>query len=114
MISAGASRMSEFDDDRAPDGDLDPEEEARASLLTDVEIQRIDACLLSHTSHQWRKVARVILHTMMELSPQEMPDRFYARRIKHLAATGMIESVGNLNRMRYSEIRLPAQKSNET
>jgi hypothetical protein len=37
-------------------------------------------------------------------------DVFYGLRIKHLAESGAIEAAGNLNRMRYSEIRMPDQK----
>jgi hypothetical protein len=52
------------DDDTDPDGPLTPEEEAKACLLTDADLRRIDACLLSNASHQWGKVARVIGQTM--------------------------------------------------
>jgi len=34
-----------------------------------------------------------------------LPDVFYSGRIKHLAAVGLIEAAGNLNRMRHSEVR---------
>jgi hypothetical protein len=37
----------------------------------------------------------------------DIPDAFYLLRIKHFAESGLIESAGNLNRMRYSEVRLP-------
>lgn len=96
-------------DDKQPDRSLTPEEEAQARLLTAADLKRIDECLLSNTSHQWRKVARVIGQTMLALSHEfpGMPDVFYAVRIKHLAESGAIETAGNLDRMRYSEIRLP-------
>ena len=96
-------------DDAKPDRPLTPEEESRARLLTAADFRRIDECLLSHTSHQWYKVARVIGRTMMDLSRQfpDLPDVFYSLRIKHLAESGVIEAAGNLNRMRNSEIRIP-------
>jgi len=31
---------------------------------------------------------------------------FYALRIKHLAEAGAIEAIGDLNRIRYSEVRI--------
>jgi Protein of unknown function len=98
--------------DTDPDRPLTPDAEARARLLTDADLRRIDACLLSNTSHQWRKVARVIAQTMGVVGDQfpGLPDVFYSLRIKHLVESGAIEAAGNLNRMRYSEIRIPGQR----
>jgi hypothetical protein len=94
------------------DRPLTAEEEARARLLTALDLKRIDECLLSNTPRQWGKVARVIGQTMLVLSREfpGMPDVFYSARIKHLAKSGAIEAAGNLDRMRHSEIRIPAQK----
>jgi Protein of unknown function len=39
-----------------------------------------------------------------------IPDVFYSLRIKHLVESGAIEAAGNLDRMRYSEIRIPDQR----
>lgn len=96
-------------DDLKPDRPLSPEAEARASQLTAADLQRIDECLLSHMSHRWQKVARIIGLTMTVLYCDfpGLPDVFYGLRIKHLAESGAIEAAGNLNRMRYSEVRLP-------
>ena len=76
--------------------------------LTAADLQCIDECLLSHTSQQWQKVASVIGSTMAVIGPQfpNVPDVFYAERIKHLAETGAIEAIGDLNRIRHSEIRI--------
>jgi hypothetical protein len=103
--------MTDFDD-KKPDGPLTPEAEAKARLLTTAQLRRIDECLLSHTSDQWRKVAYVIGQTSLELKGEfpNLPDGICSLRIKHLAESGAIESAGNLNRMRYSEIRIPAPK----
>lgn len=99
-------------DDTAPDEPMTPEAEAQARLLTGEQLQRIDECLLSHTSRQWRKVAYVIGRTLIELGPEfpDLPDGICSLRIKHLAESGAIEAAGNLGRMRYSEIRLPGPK----
>ena len=99
-------------EDTAPDGPLTPEAEAQARLPTAVDLQRIDECLLSHVSHQWTKVARVIGQTMLVLSRElpGIPDGFYSLHIKHLAESGAIEAAGKLNRIRYSEIRIAGTK----
>src|SRR5262249_6978574 len=94
-------------DDTAPDAPLSPEEEAEARLLTPADIERIDRTLLSHASLEYRKVARVIGWTMMELYKEiKVPDGFYTQRLKVLVAAGLLEADGDLNRMRYSEVRL--------
>ena len=105
--------MEDFDD-KKPDRPLTSKQEAQARLLTPAQLQRIDECLLSHTSHQWRKVAYVIGQTMKEIYGEfpDIPDVFYGLRIKHLAESGAIEAAGNLGRMRFSEIRLPAPNRN--
>jgi hypothetical protein len=81
--------------------------------LTAADLQRIDECLLSHTSQEWQKVARVIGSTMAVLGSQfpNVPDVLYAQRIKHLAEAGVIEAVGDLNRIRHSEVRIADMKS---
>ena len=101
--------MTDFDSE--PDGPMTPDEEAQARSLTAAELQRIDAVLLSHTTDRRKKVAMVVFETMRELSGEfpHLPDVFYGHRVKHLAESGMVESAGNLDRMRFSEIQL-AQK----
>jgi uncharacterized protein DUF3658 len=100
--------MPDFDDAES-DGPLTPEEEMHVRSLTAAELQRIDECLLSHASHSWHKVARVVVHTMFALHDEfpALPDGFYSIRIKHLVASGALEAAGNLSRMRYSEVRIP-------
>jgi len=96
-------------DDSEPDDPLTPEEEGRMRLLTADEIRYIDERLMSQISHRWYKVARVVGRTLMDLQKESLhiPAAFYCLRIKHLAEVGLIESAGDLNRMRYSEVRLP-------
>ena len=102
-------------DSREPkqDRSMTPDEEARAHSLKPAELQRIDTVLLSHTTDRRKKVAMVVVETMRELSGEfpNLPDVFYAQRIKSLAKSGMIESAGNLDRMRFSEIRLAGPKT---
>jgi hypothetical protein len=101
------------DEDKLPDHPLSAEQEARSSLLTTADLERIDNYLLSEASHSWRKVARVVAGTMGALGDDfpGIPDVFYAGRIKHLVSSGALESAGNLHRMRYSEVRLPAPRT---
>ena len=96
-------------DDLKPDDPLSPEEEARTSQLTAADLQRIDECLLSHMSHRWQKVARVVALTMRTLDREfpDLPAVFYSLRIKSLVESGAVEAAGDLNRMRFSEVRIP-------
>jgi uncharacterized protein DUF3658 len=96
------------DSDQKLDRLMDPAEEAKARSLTGAQLERIDEVLLAQTAQQWSKVAKVIAWTMKELASEfpDLPDIFYANRIKYLAAQGTIEAPGNLDRMRFSEIRL--------
>lgn len=102
-------------EDIYPDSPLTPQQEALVRLLTAADLQRIDECLLSHTSDRWRKVARVVASTMASLAGHfpDVPDVFYSRRIKHLVASGALEAVGNLDRMRFSEVRIATSKTSE-
>lgn len=99
--------MAELPDDK-PDRSLTIEEQARAARLTPNQLERIDQCLLSHASRNWQKVARIIGQTMMAVEGEfpSLPDGFYSSRIKHLVKSGVLEAVGNLDRMRFSEVRL--------
>ena len=39
----------------------------------------------------------------------DVPDIYYAQRVRHLVEIGKLESQGDLHYMRYSEVRLPGQ-----
>jgi len=73
-----------------------------------IDIRWIDDLLISNTSEQWLKVAMVIGKTMIERGPElsEIDDVILVERIKQLAKDGKIESRGDLNSIRHSEIRL--------
>ena len=92
---------------------MDPYERARAAKLTEGDLRTIDECIMSNITHQFRKTAKVVALTMGDIGGYlpGLPDVFYSGRIKHLAAAGLIEAAGNLNRMRHSEVRL-AQNEN--
>jgi hypothetical protein len=97
-----------------PDPPLTEEQTALVNQLSEIEIKRIDKALLSNACQYWRKVARVVGTTMMEMQDRSsgIPDTYYSQRVRHLVEEGKLESQGNLAYMRYSEVRLPS-KDNE-
>ena len=100
------------DEEPLPDGPLTPEEQAIVASLSTEFTQRIDSALLAQAKSSWRKVAMLVALTMMdpELGAPGLPDIYYANRVKKLVEAGLLESAGNLDYMRYSEVRLPASK----
>lgn len=90
-----------------PDGPLTPEQEELVENLSQATIREIDEALLNHTGHRWRKVARVVGSTMMDLHnrPAGIPDVYYAQRVRRLVETGLLESQGDLSEMGDSEVR---------
>lgn len=99
--------------DLQPDSLLDPEDQAAVSRLTAAELALIDEELLASCASTWRKVARVVGTAMMAIGERlpDIPDSYYAQRVAALVHCGALESQGNLDYMRYSEVRLPEAKS---
>lgn len=91
-----------------------PMSKPRAASLTEADLRTIDECILSNITPQFRKTAKVVALTLRALGDRfpELTDATYCDRIKHLAAAGLIEAAGNLNRMRFSEVRLPNRERN--
>ncbi|ROU07564.1 DUF3658 domain-containing protein [Lysobacter enzymogenes] len=94
--------------------DAAPDEAALGLIaaLRPEQIQAIDAVLMSACDDRWRKVAYVVGRAMGGIPDRVpgIPDGFYAARVCGLVARGLLESQGDLARMRYSEVRL-AMKS---
>jgi hypothetical protein len=90
---------------------LSIEENSIVAQLSDDDLQVIDAAILSESSNHWLKVARVVAWTEKALSDRYpgLSCIFYAQRLIHLAKQGRLESQGNLEYMRFSEVRLPAR-----
>jgi len=101
-------------EDEIPDPALTKEQITFVSTLNENDIRKIDDFLLENSSQHWRKVARIVGKTMMELPGRipGTPDIYYSQRVRHLVEKGALESQGNLAYMRYSEVRLP-QEENE-
>ena len=92
-----------------PDPELTPEQSALVAKLSDEQIQEIDNMLFSHARRDWRKVAMLVALalTHRKANLDGIPDLFYAQRIRILVAQGRLESQGNLQYMRFSEVRIP-------
>ena len=88
---------------------LSAEEQSLAAQLTDADLQIIDSAIMTNSSNRWLKVARVVRQTEKVLSDQYpgLSYIFYAQRLIHLADEGRLESQGNLEYMRFSEVRVP-------
>jgi hypothetical protein len=96
--------MSEME----PDPPLDVEQSMRVSRLTQQELWEMDHVLLAHAAPNFRKVARIVGMAISDLSPRipDVPDVYYAMRVRHLVEVGKLESQGNLRVMHVSEVRL--------
>ena len=92
-----------------PDTVLDSEALLLVSQLTPGDIAVIDKALLAHCAQSWRKVARVVGSAMrpIEAKLEEVPVGYIAQRVVALVEAGLLESQGNLQYMRFSEVRLP-------
>jgi hypothetical protein len=88
---------------------LSLEEQSAVEKLTDADLQVIDAAILANASTHWLKVARVLTSTEKTLNDRYpgVSYIFYAQRLIHLAEEGRLESQGNLEYMRFSEVRIP-------
>ena len=91
-----------------PNGPISAEEKTAADLLDPQELGAIDACLLSHCTDRFLKVARVILRTEGELRPRfpKLTHVFYTQRLRHLVDTGQLLAAGDVFQMRFSEVKL--------
>lgn len=98
--------------DMEPDGKLTPEQEQLVGQLTADEVREIDMALLSNASDKWRKVAKVVAMTMLELLPRinDIPDIYFSQRIRKLVGNKQLEARGDLSYMGYSEVRKPVNE----
>ena len=92
-----------------PNPPLSAEERSAAARLTSSDITFIHSAILSCALPRWQKVARVVIRTIEKLEPRypEFSSAFYVQRVQILADQGKLESQGDLDYMRFSEVRLP-------
>jgi len=95
--------------DGPPDTQLDDEEQADVEALTAAEIAHIDEALLAQCDRNWRKVAMLVgvLLSRSSAVPDTVPVGYLAQRVQALVAAERLEFQGNLDYIRFSEVRLP-------
>jgi len=95
-----------------PDPQLTPGQKALVEKLSNEQIQEIDNLLLSYAKPSWRKVAMLVglAITDEKVRVEGIPYVFYSQRVRALVENGYLESQGNLQFMRFSEVRLPKGK----
>jgi hypothetical protein len=78
-----------------------------------VSSDHFDELLFSFVQNEWRKSACVIGCVFRTFWDDEPPvgDAFLATRLQALADAGRIDAVGDLRKIRFSEVRLPARKA---
>jgi hypothetical protein len=78
------------------------------SLPQSVTVTELDALILAELGPRLRKVARIVgrVHLALEARLIAVNMDVIAARVRELAETGRIESVGNLTMWRHSEVRL--------
>lgn len=92
-----------------PDTELDDEERQIVGAFAESQVDLIDNLLLADCAPSWRKVARIVGMAMTK-GPEELaevPVGFLVQRMKMLVESGKLEASGNLDYMRFSEVRLP-------
>ena len=95
-------------EDFPPDLPLTLEQADRASRLSAEQLRAIDLALLARASTRWRKVALIVGSAMEDdaCTGLDLPDVFFSSRVRALVTSGALESFGNLDYMRFSEVRL--------
>jgi hypothetical protein len=88
-----------------------PAEASAIAMLSPTDVEFIDSTILSCALPRWQKVAMVVIRTeeKLEVRFPQLSYIFYAMRIQDLAARGRLESQGDLDYMRFSEVRLPQE-----
>ena len=86
-----------------------PEQLILIKGLSEDQIESIDKALLASACKNWRKVSRIVSMAMDALPNKVngIPDVFYSKRVAILIQKNKLLSQGDLNCMRYSEVKLP-------
>jgi hypothetical protein len=90
-------------------GALDADERLVIEALTRGQVEAIDAAILQDVSPRWSKVAMVLARQLKARPgiPDDVPLEFYWQRLSRLVERGELESQGNLQQARFSEVRRP-------
>ena len=94
-----------------PNPPISADEQAAADLLSEQDLEAIDACILGHCADRFYKVARIMGRTQDELACRfpKLSYVFYTQRLKHLVDAGRLVAAGDVFKMRFSEVRLENQ-----
>jgi hypothetical protein len=102
--------MSSSDADAKDAEPYEPTEEeiARMRAATKDEFDAVDAMILRECSHRFQKVAKIVGDLLKEFDRGygHLPFALMQARMEHLEELGRVVIVGDVWRMRYSEIRL--------
>lgn len=92
----------------APPAMLNADEQATKTKLSEPEPRIIDDCIMWYIIHRLQKTARVVALTVTGLGDQfpGSAGPVVFRAYQALAEAGVIETAGNLDRMRFSECGL--------
>jgi len=90
------------------DPPLSREQSSLVAQLTQEQLAAIDSTLLAQCAGSWRKVSYVVGSALQQLRLSGVPDTFFVLRVKEHIARGKLEGRGDLSRIRYSEVRVPA------
>ena len=73
-----------------------------------MDVDELDATILSHARRRWLKVAMIAARTMQELrfGPADKPFDIVVARVRELVTQGRLAAQGDLSRPRFSEVRL--------
>ncbi|MBL9166213.1 MAG: hypothetical protein JNN07_00560 [Verrucomicrobiales bacterium] len=75
-------------------------------------LEKLDQAILAEVGDHWYKIARLVTRAAARLSPEVNQDSdgydVVHKRIIELVETGVLDSQGNIDIPRESEIRLPA------
>lgn len=77
-----------------------------------MDVEELDATILSHARQRWRKVAMVAAQTMQERRLGVADEQFdiVVARVRGLVAQGRLVAQGHLGHPRFSEVRLPGNE----
>jgi hypothetical protein len=80
-----------------------------------MDVDELDATILSHAGERWLKVARIAAETMQErgLDPSDEQLDVVVARVRALVVRERLVAQGNLSRPRFSEVRLPGAEGGD-
>ncbi|MBD9370032.1 DUF3658 domain-containing protein [Xanthomonas sp. XNM01] len=90
--------------------ELEQDAQDAIARLQDSDLEQIDQAILSALGRDWKKAGFITAGVMIAAPDEheELPEAFYALRIRALAQAGRIEVNGDLDALKTCDIRLPA------